>query len=203
MTRFLLGLAKLLAGVAVFALLLERAWDQELASGSPSELQATTDFGVPAGGLTERGVSAVVPMTSRSVSPSGGVGVSLTGEQTTYQGLSAREWARRAVQQRKNSNARGRTIRRLKRELAARKIGPTLAIRLVFGAHASQALRVAWCESRWHTGATNGQYLGLFQMGSYARSRYGHSWSALGQAQAAYRYFVASGRDWSPWACRP
>ena len=35
-----------------------------------------------------------------------------------YQGLTARAWARRAVQARKDANARARTIRRLKRELA-------------------------------------------------------------------------------------
>jgi hypothetical protein len=123
-----------------------------------------------------------------------------------YQGKPIEWWARRTVQARKDANARGRTIRRLKRELAnhrATGISPTLAIRLVFGAYSSQALRVAWCESRWSTGARNGQYLGLFQMGSFARSTYGHAGDALGQAQAAYRYFVASGRDWSPWACKP
>jgi hypothetical protein len=103
----------------------------------------------------------------------------------------------------KDRDARGRTIRRLKRELAGREIGPTLAIRVVFGAYASAALRVAWCESRWYTGAQNGQYLGLFQMGDYARGRYGHAGDALGQARAAYAYFVASGRDWSPWECKP
>jgi hypothetical protein len=40
-------------------------------------------------------------------------------------------------------------------------------------------------------------------MGNYARSRYGHSSSALGQARAAFRYFIDSGRDWSPWTCKP
>ena len=124
----------------------------------------------------------------------------------TYQGKPIRWWARRAVQARKDANARGRTIRRLKRQLASHRVtglSPTLAIRLVFGVYASAALRVAWCESRWHTGAVNGQYLGLFQMGRYARGRYGHARDALGQARAAYRYFVASGRDWSPWECKP
>jgi hypothetical protein len=79
------------------------------------------------------------------------------------------------------------------------------AICSVFGRHCSQALRVAYCETggTYSVYARNGQYLGLFQMGSYARARYGHSWNAWGQAQAAYRYFVASGRDWSPWACKP
>jgi hypothetical protein len=77
------------------------------------------------------------------------------------------------------------------------------AILHTFGIYGPQALRVSWCESRWHTWARNGQYLGLFQMGSWERSRYGHSTAALGQARAAYRYFIASGSDWSPWACKP
>ena len=32
---------------------------------------------------------------------------------------------------------------------------------------------------------------------------FGHGPTALAQAQAAYRYFVRSGRDWSPWSCKP
>ena len=79
----------------------------------------------------------------------------------------------------------------------------TAAIRYVFGPYAGQALRVAWCESRMSIWAHNGQYLGLFQMGSMARARYGHAWNAWAQAISAYRYFVDSGRDWSPWTCRP
>lgn len=77
------------------------------------------------------------------------------------------------------------------------------AICSTFGRFCSQALRVSWCESRWNVYAHNGQYLGLFQMGWYARSRYGHSWNAWGQARAAYRYFRASGYSWGPWSCRP
>lgn len=77
------------------------------------------------------------------------------------------------------------------------------AICQTFGRYCSQALRVAWCESRYRTWASNGQYLGLFQMGSYARSRYGHGPGSWAQARAAYRYFSDSGRDWSPWQCRP
>lgn len=79
------------------------------------------------------------------------------------------------------------------------------AIRATFGSYSSQAIRVVRCETggTYSTTAQNGQYLGLFQMGSYARGRYGHSWTALGQARAAYRYFVDSGRDWSPWTCKP
>ena len=40
-------------------------------------------------------------------------------------------------------------------------------------------------------------------MGSYARARYGHANNAWIQAKAAYHYFVDSGRDWSPWSCKP
>ena len=80
---------------------------------------------------------------------------------------------------------------------------PETAIRYVFGSYATQALRVSECESHLHTTSQNGQYLGLFQMGSYARALYGHGRDALTQARAAYRYFVDSGRDWSPWSCKP
>ena len=88
---------------------------------------------------------------------------------------------------------------------------PDYAIEYVFGAYAWQAKRVAACESGDTDGdlslhvvrATNGQYLGMFQMGDYARSRYGHGYTPLAQARAAYAYFVASGRDWSPWSCKP
>lgn len=79
----------------------------------------------------------------------------------------------------------------------------SFVIRQVFGRYGDQAVRVARCESGLTIGATNGQYLGLFQMGSYARSKYGHAWNPWGQARAAYRYFVDSGRDWSPWSCKP
>ena len=50
---------------------------------------------------------------------------------------------------------------------------------------------------------SNGQYLGLFQMGDFAWSRYGHGATAWVQARAAYRYFADSGYDWSPWECKP
>lgn len=73
----------------------------------------------------------------------------------------------------------------------------------VFGPYCSQALRVARCESGLQTWAANGQYLGLFQMGYYARARYGHGSDAYTQARAAYRYFIDSGRNWGPWTCKP
>lgn len=77
------------------------------------------------------------------------------------------------------------------------------AICQVFGSYCQQALAVSWCESRWSVYARNGQYLGLFQMGSSERARYGHGPDAWSQARAAYSYFVDSGRTWGPWSCRP
>lgn len=72
----------------------------------------------------------------------------------------------------------------------------------VFGRYCDQALAVSWCESRWHTDARNGQYLGLFQMGAWERRQYGHGPDAVSQARAAWRYFNATGRTWRPWSCR-
>jgi hypothetical protein len=79
------------------------------------------------------------------------------------------------------------------------------AISVIFGPHyARQAIGVARCETggTFDVNAQNGQYLGIFQMGSHERSLYGHGRTALAQARAAYVYFVMSGRDWSPWSCR-
>jgi hypothetical protein len=86
------------------------------------------------------------------------------------------------------------------RRLAA--MPPKVAICAVFGDDCQEAVAVAWCESRLRPTAQNGQYLGLFQMGSYERRLFGHGSSAREQAVAAHRYFVRSGRDWSPWSCR-
>jgi hypothetical protein len=86
------------------------------------------------------------------------------------------------------------------RKLAGLK--PKAAICAVFGDYCQEAVAVAWCESHLSTSARNGQYLGLFQMGSYERQLFGHGDTAHAQAVAAHRYFVRSGRDWSPWSCR-
>lgn len=88
----------------------------------------------------------------------------------------------------------------------ARTLGhPVAAIRAVFGSHADEALIVSRCESGRSRSprAHNGQYRGMFQMGASERARYGHGDTPLEQAVAAHRYFVASGRDWSPWSCKP
>lgn len=67
-----------------------------------------------------------------------------------------------------------------------------------------QAFAVASCETggTFDIWASNGQYKGLFQMGASERRKYGHGWNAWVQARAAHKYYVESGRDWSPWSCR-
>lgn len=95
---------------------------------------------------------------------------------------------------------RARDAKRQARRLA--HASPRVAICEVFGQYCRQALAVAWCESGHQTTARNGQYLGLFQMGVYARQLAGHGDSAYEQSLAAYKLFVVSGRDWSPWSCR-
>lgn len=86
----------------------------------------------------------------------------------------------------------------------ARAVGtPAGAICVVFGDRCEEALSVARCESGLSTRAVNGQYLGLFQMGDYARGRYGHGSTPLEQARSAHAYFVDAGSDWGPWSCKP
>jgi len=111
-------------------------------------------------------------------------------------------YARKRVRQLTKTVAtlRGRIRARNARKMAS--LPPRAAICSVFGSHCQEALAVAWCESRLSTTAQNGQYLGLFQMGSYERRLFGHGSTARDQAVAAHRYFVRSGRDWSPWSCR-
>jgi hypothetical protein len=103
----------------------------------------------------------------------------------------------RAALARREANAKRRRL------LTAFERSPEKAICHVFGSYCRQAVQVARCESGVQTTAQNGQYLGLFQMGSSARRIFGHGESAIEQAEAAYRYFVRSGRDWSPWSCKP
>ena len=69
----------------------------------------------------------------------------------------------------------------------------------------SEAWQVAGCETggTFSTWARNGQYRGLFQMGAHERATYGHGRDPWSQAFAAHRYYVLSGRDWSPWTCKP
>lgn len=84
------------------------------------------------------------------------------------------------------------------------------AIDCAFGslglARQDEAHRVAWCESRKNPAATNGQYRGLFQLGSNYDGTIAHyggnpfdSWV---NAQTA-RDSVAANNGWIRWQCKP
>jgi hypothetical protein len=107
--------------------------------------------------------------------------------------------------QQKAATAKIALARRVQtRRLAAVEAAtPPTVICRVFGDYCREALAVSRCESGLRTDAQNGQYLGLFQMGSSERRLFGHGPSVADQVGAAHRYFVASGRDWSPWSCKP
>jgi Lysozyme like domain len=118
--------------------------------------------------------------------------------------------ARAALQRSQRRLARVReTIRAIRRQMRERNAGRFAgrstrgAICKVFGQYCKEAVAVAWCESRLEPDAQNGQYLGLFQMGSLERRVFGHGRTARRQSLAAHTYFVSSGRDWSPWTCKP
>jgi hypothetical protein len=116
--------------------------------------------------------------------------------------LALRRATRRPARVWRNVAAIRRVLAR--REARSSNAPPKAAICDVFGRrYCRQALSVSWCESRHATTARNGPYLGLFQMGWSERQLYGHGSTARQQARAAHRYFVVSGRDWSPWSCKP
>ncbi len=100
----------------------------------------------------------------------------------------------------KRALARRAKVRRL---AAVEAATPRSVVCRVFGEHCQEAVAVSSCESGLRTDAQNGQYLGLFQMGSSERRIFGHGPTAVAQATAAHRYFLASGSDWGPWSCKP
>jgi hypothetical protein len=108
--------------------------------------------------------------------------------------------ARQKAAAAKTALAHRQKVRRLAAYQAAT---PANVICRIFGAHCQDALAVSRCESGLRTDAQNGQYLGLFQMGSNERRIYGHGSTATVQATAAHRYFIDSGSNWSPWSCKP
>jgi len=112
----------------------------------------------------------------------------------------AHRWMKRSSKLRTKYNAWLQEQKRLQRLLLS---DPKAAICSVFGPYCSQAIDVAICEGGLSPNAHNGQYLGTFQMGEHERGTYGHGNTVYEQAKAAYRYFVASGKDWSPWQCKP
>jgi hypothetical protein len=86
-----------------------------------------------------------------------------------------------------------------RRAHALRSLSVPQVICYVFGPACSKALSVARCESGFSVYATNGQYHGIFQMGSGERARFGDGLDAWSQARAAYRYYRLAG--WGPWQC--
>ena len=135
----------------------------------------------------------ILPATAQSQS-NADLGAQLTHHLSTMKRATA---AKRVLVQHAKHRAQ---VRRL---AVVRASTPQNVICRVFGDHCHEALAVSRCESGWRTDAQNGQYLGLFQMGSNERAIYGHGPSAVEQAVAAHRYFVASGSDWGPWSCKP
>lgn len=163
---------------AIIAVTAETIGAPAQARGGAIREHGVTVFGVPGGLDATRGTARTAP-TERTLA-------------------SLVRAFRRDVASAEKERARERAAARERR-----KADPQTAICLVFGPRCREALRVAHCESRFDTNAQNGQYLGLFQMGSYERATYGHGTTPYDQAIAAYRYFVASGRDWGPWSCKP
>jgi len=157
---------------------------------------------VVAAGIRDGAVAAAYEASPRSAAPA-----------ATYQGKSARWWARRAVQARKDANARGRTIKRLQAELRRRHEQSSLtAIALAstaYGVDHAMLVRKARCE----TGGTFSPFAanprssarGLFQFLTWPR---GGTWATTPYARfsvfdpyaaslaAAWMHRVGRGREW-------
>jgi len=84
----------------------------------------------------------------------------------------------------------------------------------VFGETAAAACTVAHCESTYRPGATNGMFLGLFQIGPpYHHDKLTRLYAAGAVANEDYfdphtntvlAYDItAGGRDWSQFSCKP
>lgn len=92
-------------------------------------------------------------------------------------------------------------------EAAPPKSDAELAIEMHFGPYGpevvEQAKRVAMCESTMNPGVTNGQYIGLFQMGSYHYWRFegNNGYDPYVNARAAGGLWLE--RGWQPWECKP
>jgi hypothetical protein len=139
------------------------------------------------GALSERGHQ---PVSTEQVRPR---------SESTYQGKTAKWWAKRAVQARRDANKRGQTIRRLQHA------------QLRASAHFFSWMAGADCvhrhESiRWEAATGNGYYGGMqadlgFQR-AYAPdhlARWGtaNNWPWWAQLEMAYRGWLF--RGWQPW----
>jgi len=134
---------------------------------------------------------------------------------TTYQGKTAEWWAKRAVQARKDANARGRTIKRLKKTVA-RDVTIQEAVSLASIVYPQLSTDRAWClighESKGNPNARNRQSVwngehatGLYQFlpSTYASTPFGgfSIYNPLAQALAAgWMHAHGRGGEWS--TCR-
>ena len=73
------------------------------------------------------------------------------------------------------------------------------AVCFYFKSNCTEAMKIVKCETggSYSPWSANGQYLGIFQMGSQERRNYGHGNNVWAQAKAAYAYFKDAG--WHPW----
>ena len=155
----------------------------------------------PARAVSETDVSAKTGMSADHQSAAryglhtGRASVSLTAPRL-YRGRPATYWAAMYRE-------RTRQLQQARRALH-RRWAPTVdyALRLssaVFGVSYWQLRSVAWCESRHNPFATNGRYLGLFQL----------SWDPFGfspfdpVASALSTAATVSREGWAQWACSP
>jgi hypothetical protein len=89
------------------------------------------------------------------------------------------------------------------RHLASQRWGGSVQtiICRVFGSQCQEALYIAYRESRYSIHAVNGQYLGLFQMGSGERSAYATAGYATAYEQTVAAHNLYRARGWEPWTC--
>jgi hypothetical protein len=194
-------LRALLVGLLAFALVTQAAAAAMKAPSAPTRKAKTAQTTLTLDGQLERKLAALRKYegairfyrTHRAL---------LSSAARAPHAKSNLEYAQRRVRQLSRTVATLRAKVRAREDRRLASLPPRKAICAVFADDCRAAIAVAWCESHLQTTAQNGQYLGLFQMGSYERRLFGHGPSAHEQAVAAHRYFVRSGRDWSPWSCR-
>jgi hypothetical protein len=73
------------------------------------------------------------------------------------------------------------------------------AVCFYFKSNCATAMQIVKCETggTYTPWSANGQYLGIFQMGSQERRTYGHGNNVWAQARAAYAYYRVAG--FGPW----
>lgn len=75
------------------------------------------------------------------------------------------------------------------------------AVCFYFGPNCGMAMKIVKCETggTYAPWSANGQYRGIFQMGSSERATYGDGNNVWAQAKAAFAYFKAGNYSFDPW----